>query len=109
VYQLVGDVLKDVDALFKDSDYIHLGGDEVSGACWDLVPAIKTFMLAHNIKSYGELQMYWRKELRKNLSPTRKVVFWKNTNGNVSIGEDEVLHYWGAQNATADCNEYKII
>lgn len=104
VYTLVGDVLKEVDALFKDSDYLHLGGDEVSSKCWDLAPGIKTFMTAHHINNYGELQMYWRKYLRSVLSPTRKVVFWKNTNENVSIADDEVMHYWGAQNATADCN-----
>lgn len=103
VYELVGEVLRDVDALFGDSDYIHLGGDEVSNPCWDLVPAIKTFMAERNISNYGELQMYWRKQLRKNLAPTRKVLFWKNANGNVSVGDDEVLHYWGAQSATADC------
>jgi len=57
---------------------MHLGGDEVSGACWDLRPAIKTFMLAKNIKTYGELQMYWRFEMKQALPKGRKVVFWRN-------------------------------
>jgi hypothetical protein len=108
VYTLVRDVLKEIDLLFKDSDFIHLGGDEVGSACWDKVPAIKTFMAAHNISNYGELQMYWRKEMRQAFDDTRKVGFWKNTGDNVTTGPDDILHYWGAQSATADCTSFMM-
>jgi hypothetical protein len=38
VFELAKDVVKEIDGLFKDSPYIHLGGDEVSSACWKLRP-----------------------------------------------------------------------
>lgn len=53
VYELGQDVYREIDNLFRDSPYIHLGGDEVFGSCWDLRPAIKTFMAARGIKTYG--------------------------------------------------------
>lgn len=96
VYDLVQDVLKDVEATFKDADFIHLGGDEVFAACWDQVPAIQTFMKLHHIGSYGELQMYWRKELKSVMG--KKAGFWKNRADNVTTGPDDILHYWGNQN-----------
>lgn len=96
VYDLVQDVLKDVEALFVDADFIHLGGDEVFGSCWDLAPSIKTFMNIHHITTYGELQMYWRKEIRSVLA--KGVAFWKNTADNVTTAPDDILHYWGNQN-----------
>lgn len=102
------DVLKEIDILFRDSDFIHLGGDEVFASCWDQVPAIKTFMKAHNIGSYGELVMYWRKEIRKAFADNRKVGFWKNTADNVTTGPEDVLHYWGNQNLTADCTPLQL-
>jgi N-acetyl-beta-hexosaminidase len=51
----MADVLGEVDALFRDSPYMHLGSDEVFGSCWDKRPAIQTFMRLKNIKGYGEL------------------------------------------------------
>jgi hypothetical protein len=50
--------------------------------------------------------MYWRKEIRKAFDNTRKVGFWKNTGDNVTTSPDDILHYWGAQNATADCTSF---
>ncbi len=38
VFTLVQDVLRDVNEIFADSPFIHLGGDEVSSKCWDLRP-----------------------------------------------------------------------
>lgn len=53
VFTLVKDVIKEIDLLFKDSPYLHLGGDEVSSRCWDLRPEIKNFMQRNNISGYG--------------------------------------------------------
>ncbi len=81
---------------------MHLGGDEVFGSCWDLRPAIKTFMALKNIKSYGELQMYWRYRLKQALPAGRKVIFWRNDADNVTTGDDDIVQYWGAQAQTAN-------
>jgi hexosaminidase len=97
VYQLAQEVYKEIDNLFRDAPYIHLGGDEVFGACWDLRPAIKTFMATKGLKDYGELQMYWRYEMKQALPQNRPVVFWRNDAQNVKIADNDIIHFWGAQ------------
>jgi hexosaminidase len=108
VFKLAQDVVREIDLLFKDSPYIHLGGDEVSSACWNLRPEIQNFMKLKNIKSYGELQMYWRFQLKQVLPPNRKVIFWRNDAQNVTTSETDILHYWGTQTDTANSNPYII-
>lgn len=105
-FTLAQDVVKEVDALFKDSPYIHLGGDEVSSACWNLRPEIQNFMKLKNIKTYGELQMYWRFQLKQVLPANRKVIFWRNDAQNVTTSESDVLHFWGAQTDVAKSNHF---
>ena len=100
-YKLVQEVLSEVDNIFKDSPYIHLGGDEVFGSCWNLRPAIQTFMKLKNIKTFGQLQMYWRYEIKQALAKGRKTVFWLNVAEDVSTGPDDIIHYWGSQDSTA--------
>lgn len=58
-------------------------------------------MKKHNISTYGELQMYWRKELISVL-PGRKIIFWRNDDDDVTIQDNQILHYWGAQK---DCEK----
>ena len=65
-------------------------------------------MKLKNIKSYGELQMYWRFQLKQVLPANRKVIFWRNDAQNVTTSESDVLHYWGAQTDVAKGN-YLII
>lgn len=54
-------------------------------------------MQLKNIKNYGELQMYWRYEMKQSLPKERKVVFWLNKAENVTTGPDDILQYWGLQ------------
>lgn len=54
--QLIQDVVSELDNIFKDSPYIHLGGNDISYGCWDTRPQIaNTFMKLHNIKDYNGL------------------------------------------------------
>lgn len=106
VFKLAQDVVSEIDSLFKDSPFIHLGGDEVSSACWNLRPEIQNFMKLKNIKTYGELQMYWRFQLKQSLPSGRKAIFWRNDAANVSTSDTDVLHYWGAQTDVAKGNSF---
>ena len=100
---MVKEVFQELDKMFTNSPYLHLGGDEVFSSCWDKRPAIKDFMASKNIKTYGELQMYWRKELKSVLSSSRKVVFWRNDGHDITTAADEVVQYWGSQADTSKC------
>jgi hexosaminidase len=103
VFDLVKDVFKEVDSLFTNSPYLHLGNDEVFGSCWDLRPAIKDFMAKNGISNYGELQVYWRKQIKSVLSPARKTIFWRNDALSATTTPDDIVQYWGAQADTAKC------
>lgn len=35
-------------------------------------------MALKNIKNYGELQTYWRHEMKQALPQSRQVIFWRN-------------------------------
>lgn len=54
-------------------------------------------MKLKNIKNYGELQMYWRYQMKQVLPTSRRVIFWRNDAANVTISDNDILHYWGAQ------------
>ena len=58
-------------------------------------------MKLKNINGYGQLQMYWRYQLKQSLPKSRKVIFWRNNAENVTTGPDDILHYWGSQLDTA--------
>lgn len=41
--------------------------------------------------------MYWRYQLKQVLPSSRKIIFWRNNAENVTLGPDDILHYWGSQ------------
>ena len=108
VLALSKQVVKEVNGLFLDSPYIHLGGDEVSSRCWDQRPEIQAWMRKQGIQDYGELQMYWRDQLKSTMFPERRVVFWRNNAQKVKIDENDILHFWGSQSEVAKGNPSTI-
>lgn len=53
-------------------------------------------MAKNNIADYGELQMYWRRQMKSILPANRSVVFWRNDNSRISFQKNDIIHYWGA-------------
>ena len=53
VWTLAKEIIQEVGEIFKDSPYIHLGGDEVFASCWNRQPAIRQWMNNHGISTYG--------------------------------------------------------
>jgi N-acetyl-beta-hexosaminidase len=52
--------MRDTYELFKESLFIHFGGDEVDTSCWDSRPEIKEFMEKNGIPDYVALETYYR-------------------------------------------------
>jgi hexosaminidase len=61
-YVLLGDILKEVCELF-DSQYIHIGGDEVDMSQWRRCPDCRQFMVDNDMDSTDELQRYFMSRL----------------------------------------------
>jgi hexosaminidase len=90
--------MKLVNTTFEDP-YVHFGGDEVLAVCWDLKPSIKKWMLENDVATYKDLEAGYRKRqksLWRNISPTKKTIYWANEVLNLPLEDDDVVHWWGA-------------
>ena len=54
-------------------------------------------MLLHNIKTVEHLQLYWQKELRKNIGGTRKVIYWRDKAPELTLEDEVIIQYYGNQ------------
>ena len=46
--------------------------------------------------------------MKQVLPQSRRVIFWRNNAVNVTIGDNDILHYWGAQKDVANGTFYII-
>lgn len=96
-YSLFANVTFEINALFRKSEYIHMGGRDLNDSCWQNHSNIKTFMLLHNFKTVEQLQLYWQKELRKNMGISKKVIYWRSQAPELTLEEGVVIQYNGKQ------------
>ncbi len=89
-FKFLEDVLTEVIALFPDSPYIHIGGDEVLKDQWKESPEVKELMARENLKDEHEVQSYFIRRMEKFI----------NSKGKKIIGWDEILEGGLAPNAT---------
>ena len=89
-FKFLEDVLDETIALFPDSPYIHIGGDEVLKDFWKESPEVKTLMAKENLKDEHEVQSYFVRRMEKHI----------NSKGKKIIGWDEILEGGVAPNAT---------
>ncbi|MEP6901793.1 MAG: family 20 glycosylhydrolase [Actinomycetota bacterium] len=89
-FQFLEDVVSEVVALFPDSPYIHIGGDEVLKDFWKDSAEVKELMKRENLKDEHEVQSYFIQRMEKFI----------NSKGKKIIGWDEILEGGLAPNAT---------
>lgn len=102
-YELVRSVLNTSQALFR-SQFVHLGGDEAINFCWMVRPSISWFMLRNRIRSYKELQSYYRMRQKQFIDLNHQAIFWvKNAkNLQIHLDKDDVIQFWGKGDSLAD-------
>ncbi len=61
-------------------------------------------MKLKNLTNYGDLQVYWRFQLKQALPNGRKTIYWRNDGGNFVFSSNDIVHYWGAQSDIAKGN-----
>ena len=89
-FKFLEDVLDETIALFPDSPYIHIGGDEVLKDHWKESPFVQELKKKENLKDEHEVQSYFVRRIEKYL----------NSKGKKMIGWDEILEGGLAPNAT---------
>ena len=89
-FKFLEDVITEVVALFPDSPYIHIGGDEVLKDMWKDSPAVAELKAKENLKHEHEVQSYFIRRMEKFI----------NSKGKKIIGWDEILEGGLAPNAT---------
>jgi hexosaminidase len=89
-FKFLEDVLTEVIALFPDSPYIHIGGDEVLKDQWKNSPQVQELKQKENLKDEHEVQSYFVRRMEK----------FVNSKGKRIIGWDEILEGGLAPDAT---------
>jgi len=89
-FQFLEDVLSETIALFPDSPYVHIGGDEVLKDFWKDSPFVQELKQKENLKDEHEVQSYFIRRIEKFI----------NSKGKRMIGWDEILEGGLAPNAT---------
>lgn len=89
-FKFLEDVLTETIALFPDSPYIHIGGDEVLKDFWKESAFVQELKAKENLKDEHEVQSYFVRRMEKFI----------NSKGKKIIGWDEILEGGTAPNAT---------
>lgn len=67
-------------------------------SCWDSRPEIKTRMQQLNISDYKTLEVYYRqqqKKLWREITKTKKAIYWTNEEIDLPLESDDVIQWWG--------------
>lgn len=89
-FKFLEDVIEETIALFPDSPYIHIGGDEVLKDHWKESAFVQELKKKENLKDEHEVQSYFVQRIEK----------FVNSKGKRIIGWDEILEGGLAPNAT---------
>lgn len=103
-YEFIANIVKDLNEMFSDAEFLHFGGDEVNtSGCWTAVPEIKQFMDENNMTTGTELFAYFNQRLRKTIDGVlkdekREIAHWTNSRGlDIKWDEGSLLQYWGLE------------
>ncbi len=94
-YEFTKKLMDELCTLFKDSHYIHIGGDEVNHENYETCPDCQKKMKDLNLSSTKQLQAHFSNEIAKYIMKkfNKKVIMWhdgiyENTDPNI------ILQYW---------------
>ncbi len=89
-FEFLQNVLDEVIALFPDSKYVHIGGDECPKTRWKTCTKCQNRIKENGLRDEHELQSYFIQRIEKHI----------NSKGKFIIGWDEILEGGLAPNAT---------
>ncbi|XP_077067378.1 beta-hexosaminidase subunit alpha isoform X1 [Siphateles boraxobius] len=95
-YKFMERLLKEVKYVFPDS-YVHLGGDEVSFACWQSNPNVRKFMGKMGFgKDFTKLESFYMESIMNMTAALNKTsIVWQDVfDYHERIPQDTVLEIW---------------
>lgn len=93
-YEFIEGLYEEIIKLFNNSEYIHLGGDEVIPSVWETCPDCQKKMQELNFKEASELQGYFSNRLIASLKKhNKKMIMWHD-GIKKDTDKDIILQYW---------------
>lgn len=103
-YAFVFDVLDEVIEMFGgNTEYIHIGGDEVFRHRWQLCKDCRSAMAKEGLNDAEELQGYFMKRVCEYLvDKGMKPIMWNGVNANIQVHPQAVWQLWGGESEDTD-------
>lgn len=93
-YKFLEELFDEIMRLFKDCEYIHLGGDEVIPDNWEKCPDCKAKMAELGITEPLKLQDYFSERLINIVKKyDKKLIMWSDGIHD-KVDKDVILQYW---------------
>ena len=93
-YELLENIIKEVCELF-DTEYIHIGGDEVDMSQWKRCPDCQAFMRKHDMSSESELQRYFMERIATMLKKYgKRPAVWNEAIDGGRLSDDTRVYCW---------------
>lgn len=93
-YDLLEDILGELCDIFP-SEYIHVGGDEVTTSYWRDCPHCSALYHSHSMTSQSQLQEYFMERLVEMLAAHgRKAAMWNEATDGGRLSRDVRIHGW---------------
>jgi hexosaminidase len=100
-YEVVGNVYKDLSAIFTDN-WFHVGGDELQSNCFNFSSYITEWFAEDPSRTYNDLSQYWLDHampiFRGTGGPKRRLMMWEdifiNTDAAHNVPKDIVMQSW---------------
>jgi N-acetyl-beta-hexosaminidase len=84
--------------IFKESEFIHLGGDEVmKETCWKPDPHVQELMKKEGFTTTQQVFTYFLNRVDEEIQEAtgKKVAFWSESASlDIKRSEDQILQYW---------------
>lgn len=107
-------VVGELAAAFSSTEVLGLGGDEVSGKCWEVTPAVTAWMAQQGLQNASEVYLYFVAEgnsmaLALGRSPLRWEEVWSAFGS--ALDPATIIQVWKTRDVVANATSagYRVV